>query len=231
MEAMWSYIGQFNEVSIFIRLTLAVILGGIVGAERGAKHQAAGMRTFALVCLGSAMAMVINEYLAINSDYNIDPSRMAAQVISGIGFLGVGTIIVTDNNRVRGLTTAATLWSVAMLGLAIGSGFLYGAIVGFLFIMISVKLLQKFSKKLENYSRCMEIYMEIAIDDGMKRFLAYLDEKEYAIRSLQRKHQKALYKEDACICLEIDLKNKCNHQNILNEIEQIKGVHYIEEIK
>ena len=98
------------------------MLGGIVGVEREKKGRPAGLRTYMLVCSGSALVMMTNQYLAVCYP-QVDVSRMASQVISGIGFLGAGTIILTGKNQVRGLTTAAGLWAVACLGLAIGIGF------------------------------------------------------------------------------------------------------------
>ena len=92
MIGILQYLEEFNYASIIVRLSLAVILGGIVGAERATKRQTAGIRTFAVVCLGASLAMVTNEFLCVRSGDTIDASRMAAQVISGVGFLGVGKI-------------------------------------------------------------------------------------------------------------------------------------------
>lgn len=117
-----------NIVTIVIRVLLALIIGGIIGLERESKKQAAGFRTYMLVCLGATLVMMTNQYIC-NVFEAGDPSRLGAQVISGIGFLGAGTIIVTRKSQVRGLTTAAGLWSAACIGLAIGIGFYEGAIV------------------------------------------------------------------------------------------------------
>ena len=107
---MLQYLEQFNLLSVFVRLALSTVLGGLIGLERGSHGQPAGLRTFALVCLGATIAMITDEYLVVTYGTG-DPARLAAQVISGIGFLGVGTIIVTGKNYVKGLTTAASLWT------------------------------------------------------------------------------------------------------------------------
>ena len=120
---------ELNMISTFFRLLLALICGGILGIERGKKNRPAGFRTYMLVCVASAMVMITNQYIS-NMYSTGDPSRMGAQVISGIGFLGAGTIIVTGRNRVKGLTTAAGLWASACIGLTIGVGFYSGAIIG-----------------------------------------------------------------------------------------------------
>lgn len=112
--------------TILLRVALAVILGGIIGMERQSKHRPAGFRTHILVCLGSAAIMLMSEMIFIRyyENYGVasDPTRIAAQVVSGIGFLGAGTIIHFGAN-VTGLTTAASLWAVAAIGLAVGAGF------------------------------------------------------------------------------------------------------------
>ena len=110
-----------TDSSIVIRILFSLVIGGILGLERGLKNRPAGLRTYILVCMGSCIVMMTNQYV-----YQVygtgDPVRMAAQVISGIGFLGAGTIIVTRRNQIKGLTTAAGLWASACIGLSIGIG-------------------------------------------------------------------------------------------------------------
>lgn len=231
MTAVFQYLEEFNAISVFLRLFLAVTMGGVIGWERGNNRQSAGMRTFALVCLGAAIAMVTNDYLTIKSGGNTDTGRMAAQVISGIGFLGAGTIIVTGKSQVRGLTTAAGLWATATLGIAIGAGFLYGAILAFAFIMISVGLLQNLSKKQEGHNRVMEVYMEINPESGMLHMMEFIKQKEYIIRSMQRNRQKTFHSEDVSVTLVLDLKKQIEHDELMNEMQKIKGIHYIEEVR
>ena len=110
-----------NILTICVRILAAIICGGILGLERERKKHAAGFRTYILVCLGSAVVMMLNDFLTIKS--GSDAARLGAQVISGIGFLGAGTILITSKNRIKGLTTAAGLWTSACTGLAIGAGF------------------------------------------------------------------------------------------------------------
>ena len=114
---------------MILRLVLAMIFGGLIGLEREIGNRPAGFRTHTLVCMGSVLVMMTSEFmLDIYSSVSIDPARLGAQVISGIGFLGAGTIL-KDGSRVRGLTTAASLWVVACIGLAIGVGFYWGALI------------------------------------------------------------------------------------------------------
>lgn len=126
---------------IIIRLALATLLGSIIGFERQRREWAAGLRTHMLVCVGSALVMIVSAYgfsdVINKPGIVLDPSRVAAQVISGIGFLGAGTILFMKNEVVRGLTTAAGLWTVAAIGLAVGGGlYLAAAITTFLVFII-----------------------------------------------------------------------------------------------
>ena len=100
------FLNKFNGVSVFVRLILALILGALLGIERERKQRPAGLRTYTLVCLGSALAAVTNEYICTIYP-SADPARIPAQIVSGIGFLGAGTILVTKEHQVKGLTTAA----------------------------------------------------------------------------------------------------------------------------
>lgn len=231
MIGILQYLEEFNYASIIVRLSLAVILGGIVGAERATKRQTAGIRTFAVVCLGASLAMVTNEFLCVRSGDTIDASRMAAQVISGVGFLGVGTIMVTGKNQVKGLTTAATLWAVATVGIAIGAGFIYGACIGFVLIMVAVKVLEKASRYQENHNRVLEVYMELSPEGGMDGIMEYIKANEFVIRSMHRDCQNTFKSEDVAVKMELDLGSKKDHNRILVELEQIKGLDYIEEIR
>ncbi len=113
------------DYTLLIRLVAAAVLGGIVGLERSGAKQNAGIRTHMILCLGAAGAMVLGQALAL-LDGNIDMTRLGAQVISGVGFLGAGNIIL-NRNRVKGITTAAGLWTTAIIGLVVGAGYyIYG---------------------------------------------------------------------------------------------------------
>lgn len=131
------------ESSIF-KLFLSLVLGGIVGIERKRKGQMAGVRTFALICMGSTLAMIVSAYIPIIYNLKVgDPARVAAQVISGVGFLGAGAIL-QNKGSIRGLTTAAGIWIVAALGLAIGVGLYWIAIITTAFILFTLIRLERY---------------------------------------------------------------------------------------
>ena len=148
--------------TVLIRLLLALVLGGFIGIERGIRNRPAGFRTHILVCVGACLVMITNEYISLNAPGVSDPTRMGAQVISGIGFLGVGTIFMTGKNTVKGLTTAAGLWASACVGLAIGIGFYLGGIAATLFIIIVLGLLQKLETVIFNRTQRITIYVEVS---------------------------------------------------------------------
>jgi putative Mg2+ transporter-C (MgtC) family protein len=141
---------HIDPLHIAFRLLLALALGGIIGFEREMSAHSAGFRTHILVCIGSALTMLLSEYgfaaFASEPRVTMDPSRLAAQVISGIGFLGAGTII-RNGLSVTGLTTAASLWVVAAIGLASGAGFYFAAMVTCLLAFLSLWILSKVEKR------------------------------------------------------------------------------------
>ncbi len=147
---------------VVLKLFLAMVFGGLIGLERETGNRPAGFRTHTLVCMGSALVILTSEYMfQAYRDYTfIDPGRLGAQVISGIGFLGAGTIL-KDGSRVRGLTTAASLWVVACIGLAIGTGFYWGAITASIFSYITLVLLKWMEKHLLRDPRRVEIQLDI----------------------------------------------------------------------
>jgi len=130
---------ELNFYSMILRIILSVLIGGILGFDRERKNRPAGFRTYILVCLGSTLVMMTNQYV-FQVFKSGDPVRLGAQVVSGVGFLGAGTIILTGRNQVKGITTAAGIWAAACCGLTIGIGFYEGAIAGGVAIFIVMAL-------------------------------------------------------------------------------------------
>lgn len=122
---------------VIIKLLLALLLGGVIGVERSYKNRPAGFRTHILVTLGATVASMSGIYLYVRAGLPADVSRLGAAVVSGLGFLGAGTIIVTRNYTVKGLTTAAGLWTSGIIGLALGAGFYEGAFIAAALVLLS----------------------------------------------------------------------------------------------
>ena len=153
----------FNDISISLRLILALIMGGLIGMERGLHGRAAGMRTHVLVCVGSCMTALVGIYImSINPNENI--TRIAAQVISGIGFLGAGTIMIRNQSVITGLTTAAGVWCTATIGIALGYGFYLGAIVATVIALITATLLTRLETGKKN---TMRVYLEVTAAENI----------------------------------------------------------------
>ena len=175
MDKFMEFMRDVNLVTIVLRLFLAMILGGIIGLERGKMGRAAGMRTHTLVCLGAALATMIGFFAAKNLTGS-DPLRVAAQVVSGIGFLGVGTILLKGRFQITGLTTAAGLWCSAAIGIALGAGFYEGALVTFVCAVLTVTVVHRVEARLnKKYSR-FGIYVEISSDKMVRKTIDFLVE-------------------------------------------------------
>lgn len=155
---------EISLLEITIRLVFAVVLGGLIGLEREWSNRSAGFRTHILVCIGSASIMLLSIYgfneFVYEMNVRTDPARLAAQVISGIGFLGAGTII-RNGNSVTGLTTAASLWVVAAIGLCVGAGFYYVATLATALVLISLFLLNRWEKQFLQKAKRNEIVLEL----------------------------------------------------------------------
>ena len=184
MKIVLDYLHEFNIVNVFIRLVLALVFGGVIGLERGRQGRAAGMRTHILVSIGSTMTVMIGFYANQVLGIATDPLRISAQVISGIGFLGVGTILIKGRFQITGLTTAAGLWATAAIGLALGAGFIEGALIAFVLSMLTVTFLHKFETKLNRRLTRFGIYVEISNDTMIRPCINHLKEK-YDASSIQ----------------------------------------------
>ena len=169
------YLQEINYASIILRIMLAVLFGGLIGIERGRHGSQAGMRTHILVCLGGMLTSLVGVYCNQALGFNGDPLRIAAQVVSGIGFLGAGMIIVKSDKMITGLTTAAIMWTTAIIGISIGVGFYSGAFFAMLACLFTAAFLTRIERKRKKTAR---IYVEVSnllklgvITDEMKKLL------------------------------------------------------------
>ena len=184
MDKIIAYLHELNLVTVIIRLTLAMVVGSIIGLERGKQGRAAGMRTHILVCLGATLASMIGVFASVELGFGNDPLRVAAQVISGIGFLGVGTILVKGRFQITGLTTAAGLWTVAAIGLALGVGFYSAAIVAFVLSVLTVSIIHRLEYTINKKHRRFGIYVEIKSDKDVRATIDFL-EKTFRVTDVQ----------------------------------------------
>ena len=178
-------IRELTYLSVILRIFFALILGGCLGWERGMKNRAAGLRTHMLVCVGACLIMVTNQYV-----YQVfgtgDPVRMGAQVVSGIGFLGAGTIIVTRRSQIRGLTTAAGLWAAAGVGLALGIGFYEAAVISAFAVVLVMTLMHRLDIKVHGKVKSIEVYLELAEGHTLGDFLRAARERDVDVFDVER---------------------------------------------
>lgn len=177
-------IRELTTMEILIRIGLTMVLGGLIGIDRSLKNRPAGLRTHMLVAIGACLVMMINQYI-FQVFGTGDPTRMGAQVVSGIGFLGAGTIIISHSRKITGLTTAASLWASAAIGLAIGIGFYEGALIGFFAIFSAVVFLLNLDGKLEGRQRYIETYLVLKEGISLGNFIQGIKAQGYEIHDIQ----------------------------------------------
>ena len=220
---------ELTLLAIAIRVAMSVLLGGAIGLERGLKNRPAGLRTYMLVCMGSCLVMMTNQY-AVQVYGAGDPVRMGAQVVSGIGFLGAGTIVVTRRHQIKGLTTAAGLWASAAAGLAIGIGFYEAAILGGGAIFVVLTLLQSWDNRMHRNSKVIDIYVELDQSVNLGSFMQQVRDLELEIHNLQVDHDGTLDGENRSFVMTLKSPRKRNHEELFLLIRKISGVAYIEEL-
>lgn len=214
--------------ALIIKTVFALLVGGILGVERGRKRRPAGFRTFMLVCFGSMAVMVTNQYVYTYFKTG-DPLRMAAQVVSGIGFLGAGTIITTSKSQISGITTAASLWTAACLGLAIGIGFYELSVIGLFVVLLITSGLNYVDNYLMMHSRFVRIYLEFDSSKTISSLLEFGRNNLYEIRDLQVTRNK-INKEIMAVILLLRSQKKRTHSEMIQEWQAVEGVEFIEEI-
>ena len=222
-------IREVTYLAVALRIFAAILIGGLIGLERGLKNRAAGLRTYMLVCVGACLVMLTNQFI-FQAFGTGDPVRMGAQVVSGIGFLGAGTIIVTRRSQIKGLTTAAGLWSAAGVGLALGVGFYEAAVVGGTAIFVIMTLLQRMDDRMHRKNRVMEIYLEISNETSLGDFLRQVRNQDVEISSIQREWEAESEGDVRAYIATVKLKKRKSRLEALEAIGHMAGVAYIEEL-
>ena len=218
---------EVTYLAVALRIVAAALLGGVMGLERGLKNRAAGLRTYMLVCVGSCLIMLTNQFVYQFYDTG-DPVRMGAQVVSGIGFLGAGTIIVTRRHQIKGLTTAAGLWAAAGVGLALGIGFYEGAVAGAFTVLVVMTFLQRMDNKMHSRTRALDIYFELSNQVSLGDLLRQIRAHEFEISDVQKEPSMDL--EDGIRAYTATLKTKKRRpqDETLEKLMAMDGVVYAE---
>jgi putative Mg2+ transporter-C (MgtC) family protein len=222
--------GEIGWLTVTVRLVLAVFCGGFIGLERERKRRPAGFRTHILICLGAAMTTLTSQFLVLNLGANTDMARLGAQVIAGVGFIGAGTIIVTKRRQVKGLTTAAGLWASACMGLAIGAGFYFGAIVGCLLIILTVSVLSILEVRIMSTARNMNIYIEYTDTNDIGAVIDAIKSMNVKIFDVEITRIRSADGLPPCAIYSVRLPKKLRHADLMAVIATISGVQTVEEL-
>ncbi|HJD18053.1 MAG TPA: MgtC/SapB family protein [Candidatus Fournierella excrementavium] len=229
---MWQqFQTALQEPGIFstaVRLLLALVLGGILGFERGRKRRPAGLRTYVVVCVASALVMLTGDHLARTFGSG-DPARLGAQVISGIGFLGAGTIIITSR-QVKGLTTAAGLWAAACMGLAVGAGFYAGALLCGALLLVVMTTMSRIETFLRDNSRQINFFAEFRSMEALGKFITKLRESGYIIYDVEINRGNDTVSDLVGATFWAALPAPESHVLVIQELSCLSGVKYLEEL-
>ena len=242
IEALLDSLRELTAGSVFLRMVMAMVFGGLIGMERERKRRAAGFRTYMLVCLGAALTMLLGQYedlmmstrwaeVLAGSGVKLDVGRFGAQVVNGIGFLGAGTIIVTARQEVKGLTTAAGLWASACTGLAIGAGFYEAVIMAFIMIVLCIKVFPVLEELTVANGCNMNIYVEFEDLDDITEIVRHLKERGISTVDVDvdREETRGVRQRPNAI-LTLRLPWRQPHTTILTELAKLNCVYAVEEL-
>lgn len=228
--------------SVLFRLILAMLCGGMLGLERGRKGRPAGFRTYMLVCIGATMTGILSQYEFINltgpwaeiaalADNKVDVTRMGAEVLNGLGFLGAGTIIISSRQEVKGLTTAACLWSAGSMGLAIGAGFYELVLLAVIVIFCTIGFLPSIETRIVEHSTDMNIYIEFGSINHLGRIIACLKQFDLHIVDIDVDYGDGKFRVNPSAVFYTRIQTpKILHNDILSKISEMDDVLRIKEI-
>ena len=218
---------ELTVTEIILRVLISVAIGGLIGLERGMKNRPAGLRTYMLVCVGACVVMLTNQYTY--QVYQVgDPVCMGAQVISGIGFLGAGTIIVTSRNQIKGLTTAAGLWTAGGIGLAIGIGLYEVAIAASAAVFIILTVLHQLDFRVRKKAHILEAYVELDQQTHLGNFLKEARDRGLEPSNVQLDHEDVVSGKQLSFIVTIKGKKSQNQDAMFAQLRKLEGVEYIE---
>ncbi len=230
MLTIFSSLRDFTLPAVAVRLFLAVLCGGLIGLERTFRRRPAGMRTHMLICLGASMTTLTSQYLLLYMNYYTDMARLGAQVVAGIGFIGAGTIIVTQHQKVKGLTTAAGLWTAAIVGLSLGAGFYEGGLTVTGMVLLAEILFSQLERLILRKSPEMNLYIHYAEANTMDRILSYLREHQIKILSMQITRLKETPNHTPTAIFLLRLHRRIRRADVIKGLYGVEGVISIDEL-
>ncbi|MGN1095997.1 MAG: MgtC/SapB family protein [Eubacteriales bacterium] len=223
-DSIIQYLQGFSFGTVLIRMALATILGGIIGLERSKHGRSAGMRTHILVCLGASLAALMGYYM-VSIGYSSDPARIAAQVIPGIGFLGAGIILIQNQSKIVGLTTAAGLWNTAIIGLACGLGFYEGAIICFIIAIFTAIVFPGIEYWFSKNDKHTMVYIELSDSANVNSVYDILRNSDFGeIHKIDIISPRSGNAGHVGIVYTLTLPNKSNVHDLETTLSSIDGV-------
>ncbi len=224
-----SFIRDTNIIGILVRFLLALFCGGLIGLEREYKRRGAGFRTHTLICIGATLTTATGLFL-YKEGLSTDPMRMGAQVISGMGFIGAGTIIVTARRQVKGLTTAAGLWTSAIIGLAIGAGYFEAALIGVFLVLLAEIALVRFEHFIISSAKLMNVYIEFENPQVFDNILAHFSMDATTVTDIEFNKAHTPSGDKCNVVFTVRFKKRQPHDAVMAQISAIPGVITIEEL-
>ncbi|MBQ7604939.1 MAG: MgtC/SapB family protein [Firmicutes bacterium] len=221
--------GGTDFLAVLFKLILATLLSGCIGLERGVHRQNAGFRTYILVCIGACIAMMTNQYIVEYISGTADPARLGAQVITGVGFLGAGTIVLAGRHVV-GLTTAAGLWASACLGLAIGIGYFSAAIIAAVLILVVLAFLPKFEDRVLKESKLYTMHIELQDARSFKGYIASLKEAKINIRKTTISKTPPLVAGGISFRVMLERPDDMTGDELMHILNDYEGLYILEEL-
>ena len=226
MEMISQQLADITVLSIVVRILLSTFCAGTLGFERERHNQAAGFRTHIIVSDASALVMMTNIFVAGIGE--TDLVRMSASVITGLGFLGAGTILVTRNQEVRGLTTAAGLWAVAIIGTAFGAGFYAGGLICYAFIFLAMQVLRRVDLRIRKTQRVSTVYFEMESKSTAGRIIRHVKSRGHYIWDLDLfSDAQAGSGGPVCGTFTLWVNGRTTLDEELQELEKLDGVSYM----
>ena len=220
---MLSFLDSVRDLTtgaVVLRMLLAAAAGGAIGLEREFRRRPAGFRTHILICLGACITTMTSQYLLLEMHYYTDITRLGAQVVAGIGFVGAGAIVVTRSRQVKGLTTAAGLWVSAIIGLSLGAGFYEGGIYTMLLVLGAELVLTRFEyRTLRNSSR-LNLYVEYETRPQLDGVLMLLEREHIKASRLEITRSGCGY----CAVLALQLPRDIDLTAVLSRVGDMPGV-------
>ena len=230
-------LGQpLSMAAVLMRICVAVVIGAVIGIDREIKNRPAGMRTHVLVCVGAALVSLIEsqtvaDVVALgNASIGVSMGRITTSVVSGVGFLGAGTILVTKSHEIKGLTTAAGLWAVSIIGTAIGAGFYTGGTVCYAFILLAMNVLRLVDVRIQSRQKTATVYFELRSKLSIGQLVRLAREKDCTLSELELYADSGYGDNLVCGTFTLWAEGRTSLDDILRELSAVEGVIYLTRI-